>query len=170
MLRLRVATAAILIPILAVVLWRGEPVLAVVIALVVLLAAAETADLLRRAGLPVHTVPIIGLGLLAVGEAVLAVTHADWTMPMWVVVVLVTSAVASLTTPDMRQALLGWAGTVFGALYVGMLAFMLRISMTVVESGAEGGRFSAVIPGWVGNYEVISQAVADDVHERSRDA
>jgi hypothetical protein len=28
-----------------------------------------------------------------------------------------------------------------------------------VESGAEGGRFSAIIPGWVGNYEIISQAI-----------
>jgi hypothetical protein len=28
-----------------------------------------------------------------------------------------------------------------------------------LESGAEGGRFSAVIPGWVGNYYVMSKAV-----------
>jgi hypothetical protein len=30
-----------------------------------------------------------------------------------------------------------------------------------LESGAEGGRFSAVIPGWVGNYYVMSKAVGD---------
>jgi hypothetical protein len=29
-----------------------------------------------------------------------------------------------------------------------------------LESGADGGRFSAVIPGWVGNYHVTSRAVA----------
>ena len=37
-----------------------------------------------------------------------------------------------------------------------------------LESGAEGGRFSAVIPGRVGNYEVLSQAITDDV-SRSHD-
>jgi hypothetical protein len=31
----------------------------------------------------------------------------------------------------------------------------------LLESGAEGGRFSAVIPGWVGNYHVMSKAIPD---------
>ena len=30
----------------------------------------------------------------------------------------------------------------------------------LLESGAEGGRFSAVIPGWVGNYDVMGRVVA----------
>jgi phosphatidate cytidylyltransferase len=136
--RLRLATAAILIPILAVVLWYGQPVLGLVIALVVLLAAAETADLLRRAGLPVNALVVIGLGLLAVGEAALSAAHGDVALAVWVILVLVIGGVVSLTIADMRQALLGWAGTVFGALYVGMLAFLLRISLTVVESAADG--------------------------------
>jgi hypothetical protein len=29
-----------------------------------------------------------------------------------------------------------------------------------VETGADGGRFSAVIPGWVGNYHIRSQAIS----------
>ena len=28
-----------------------------------------------------------------------------------------------------------------------------------VETGADGGRFSAVIPGWVGNYHIRSNAI-----------
>lgn len=147
MFRLRLATAAILIPILAVVLWYGQPVLGLVIALVVMLAAAETADLLRRAGLPVNGLVVIGLGLLAVGEAALSAAHGDVALAVWVILVLVTAAVVSLTTADMRQALLGWAGMVFGALYVGMLAFLLRISLTVVESGAEGRLAETLDPG-----------------------
>lgn len=147
MFRLRLATAAILIPILAVVLWYGQPVLGLAIALVVLLAAAETADLLRRAGLPVNGLVVIGLGLLAVGEAALSAAHGDVALAVWVILVLVTAAVVSLTTADMRQALLGWAGMVFGALYVGMLAFLLRISLTVVESGAEGRLAETLDPG-----------------------
>ena len=147
MLRLRLATAAILIPILAVVLWYGQPVLGLLIALVVLLAAAETADLLRRAGMPVNGLVVIGLGLLAVGEATLSATHGDVALAVWVILVLVTSAVVSLATSDTRQAMLGWAGMVFGALYVGMLAFLLRISLTAVETGAEGRLAETLDPG-----------------------
>jgi len=146
-LRLRVATAAILIPILIIVLWYGQPVLGIVIGLVVLLAAAETADLLRRAGLPVNSLVIVGLGLLAVGEAAISAAHGDVALAVWVILVLVGAALASLATPDMRQALLGWAGMVFGALYVGMLAFLLRISLSVVDSGAEGRLADTLDPG-----------------------
>lgn len=147
MFRLRVATAAILIPILVVVLWYGQPALGIVIALVVLLAAAETADLLRRAGLPVSPLVVIGLGLLAVGEAALTAARGDVALAVWVILVLLTSAAVSLTTADMRQALLGWAGMVFGALYVGMLAFLLRISLTIVDTGAEGRLAETLDPG-----------------------
>ena len=28
-----------------------------------------------------------------------------------------------------------------------------------VEAGADGGRFSAVIPGWVGNYDILTNAI-----------
>jgi phosphatidate cytidylyltransferase len=146
-LRLRLATAAILIPILAVALWYGHPVLGLLIALIVLLAAAETADLLRRAGLPVNGPVVIGLGLLAVGEAALSASYGDVALAVWVILVLVACAIVSLTTSDMRQALLGWAGMVFGALYVGMLAFLLRISLTVVETGAEGRLAESLDPG-----------------------
>jgi hypothetical protein len=31
----------------------------------------------------------------------------------------------------------------------------------ILESGDEGGRFSAVIPGWVGSFEVISKKIGD---------
>jgi hypothetical protein len=35
----------------------------------------------------------------------------------------------------------------------------------LLESGAEGGRFSAVIPGWVGNYDVMGKVVAPSREE-----
>lgn len=147
MLRLRVATAAILIPILVVVLWYGEPALAVVIALVVLLAGFETADLLRRAGMPVRTPVLVGLAFFAIAEAFVSIIHGDLALAKWVVAVLVISAAVFLLERDPRQALLGWAGTVLGALYVGMLAFLLRISLTVVDGAAEGPLATTLDPG-----------------------
>jgi len=34
-----------------------------------------------------------------------------------------------------------------------------RISL--LEAGAPGGKFSAVIPGWVGSYKIISRVIDD---------
>lgn len=35
-----------------------------------------------------------------------------------------------------------------------------------IEAGAPGGKFSAVIPGWVGSYKVISRVIEDSVERR----
>ncbi len=138
MLAVRLATAAILIPILFVVMWAGGPVLAATIALVTLLAAAEVADLLRRAGFPVQTVVVGGLALVAVAEAFTAPTYTAWALPAWFVLVVVASAAVAIARRDMRQALLCWTGTVMGALYAGLLAFLLRIPETAGPAAASG--------------------------------
>jgi len=138
MLVVRLATAAILIPILLIVLWAGGPLLAAAIALVTLLAAAEVSDLLRRAGLPVHTLVVALLGLLAVAEAGYAPMETSWALPAWFVLVLLAGAVVAVQQRDMQQSLLCWAGTALAALYAGMIAFLLRIPATVTPGGAEG--------------------------------
>ncbi|CAN5272756.1 phosphatidate cytidylyltransferase [soil metagenome] len=138
MIRLRLASAAILIPILVVGLWAGGPLLTVLIAVVVLLAAGEVADLLRRAGLPAMPVLVIGLALLAVAEAAVAGLGRLWLMSAWVIAVVVVSGAAALLAHDTREGLLRWVGTAFGALYVGLLAFLLRIVVTTPPTGAGG--------------------------------
>lgn len=138
MLRLRLATAVILIPILLVVLWTGGPLLSVTIALVTLLAAGEVADLLRRAGLPAQPLAVIGLALLAVAEATVAGFAPAWLMPAWLVLVVVVSGATALFAEDARAGLLSAVGTAFGALLAGMLAFLLRIVVTT-PAGSAGG-------------------------------
>jgi phosphatidate cytidylyltransferase len=130
-LAVRLATAAILIPILAVVLWAGGPLLVVTIALVTLLAAAEAADLLRRAGYPVHGLVVASLAIAAVAEAAIAPLATAWALPAWFVLVVVAGASVALAQRDMHQALLCWSGTVLAALYAGLLSFLLRIPGTV---------------------------------------
>jgi phosphatidate cytidylyltransferase len=137
-LAVRFATAAILIPILLVVLWAGGPLLVVVVGLVTLLAAAEVSDLLRRAGLPVQTPVVAALALLAVTEAATAPLATSWALPAWFVLVVVAGAVVALFRHDMREALLCWAGSAMAALYAGLLAFLLRIPATVEAAAADG--------------------------------
>jgi phosphatidate cytidylyltransferase len=148
-LAVRLATAAILIPILLVALWAGGPVLTATIALVTVLAAAEVADLLKRAGFPVQPLLIVGLALVAVAEAAVAPLHAAWALPGWVVLVVSAGALVALLAVDARQALLGWAGTVFGAFYAGLLAFLVRIMVTADSAGAEGQLTSVLDAGRV---------------------
>ncbi|CAN5866881.1 phosphatidate cytidylyltransferase [soil metagenome] len=138
MLAVRLATAAILIPILLVVLYAGGPLLIATLALVVLVAASEVADLLRRAGLPVQPLLVAGLALAAVVEAAYAPAETSWALPAWFVLVVLAGAVPALLKRDMHQALLCWAGTALGALYAGLVAFLLRIPLTVSETAATG--------------------------------
>ena len=149
MLRLRLASAAILIPILLVVLWAGGPLLMVAIALVVVLAAGELADLLRRAGLAVSRVVIIGLSVVAIVEAAAAGFGYPWALPGWIVLVALASAAVALAGADMRDGLMRAAGTALGALLAGMLAYLLRIVVTA-DDGSAGGRLAEVLdPGRV---------------------
>jgi phosphatidate cytidylyltransferase len=137
-LRLRLASAAILIPILLIVLRAGGPVLIATIALVCVLAAGEIADLLRRAGLAVPPVLVIGLAVLAVAEAAAATLAIDWLLPAWVVLVVTAGGALALLAHDSREGLHRWVATVFGALYAGMLAFLLRIAITADPASAGG--------------------------------
>lgn len=138
MLAVRLATAAILIPILLVALWAGGPVLIATLGIVVLIAAAEVSDLLRRAGLPVHTVVVAGVALLAVVDAAYSVFRPEGAPEAWFVLLVLGAVVPALFERDMHQAVLSWAGTTLAALYAGLLAFLLRIPLTVDDPLAGG--------------------------------
>jgi phosphatidate cytidylyltransferase len=149
MLIVRLATAAILIPILLAVLWAGGLVLTATIALITLVAGAEAGSLLRRAGFPVWPPLVAALAALAVVEAATAPLETFWALPAWIVVVVGAGAVAGVARSDTRQGLLAWAGTVLAALYTGMLAFLLRIPVLAGTAAAEGRLVEALDAGRV---------------------
>lgn len=138
MLRLRLVTAALLIPLLAVLLWLGNVALAVIVALVVAIAAAEAAGLLRRAGLAVQRPLIVLLGLAAVAETIASAEGLDWALPAWLVTVVAVGTLSALAAPDIGRAGLRWTGTLAAGLYAGLLAFLLRIPLTVGPDAATG--------------------------------
>jgi phosphatidate cytidylyltransferase len=124
--RQRAITAAVLVPVLLVVLALGGVVLAAAIAIITVLAAREVFALLRMSGHP--TLPLLGtvLALLVIVDATFPdVLEGSGLLLMAVGIVVI--AVASFPIPDPRDGLATWVATVFGALYVSLLAFVVRL-------------------------------------------
>jgi phosphatidate cytidylyltransferase len=124
--RERATTAAILVPVLLIVIALGGIVLSAAIAIITVLAAREVFTLLRTAGHP--ALPALGsvLALTVVLDAAFpGVLEGSGLLLIAIGVVLV--AVAAFTRPDPRDGLATWVATVFGALYVSMLAFVIRL-------------------------------------------
>jgi len=126
--RERAISAAILVPVLLIVLTLGGVVLAAAVALVTVLAARETFALLRGAGYP--ALPVLGtvLALTIILDAAFpGVLEGSGLLLVAVGIVLV--AVASFARPDPHEGLSTWISTVFGALYVGLLSFIVRLGL-----------------------------------------
>lgn len=147
--RQRATTAAVLVPLLLVVLAIGGVVLAAAVALITALAAREVFTLLRAAGHP--TLPLLGtvLALVVIVDATFPdVLEGSGLLLMAVGIVIV--AVGSFPNPDPRDGLATWAATVFGALYVSLLAFVVRLGHTApaVATDAPLG-FLGAERGWI---------------------
>jgi phosphatidate cytidylyltransferase len=126
MLRLRLISAAVLIPLVVIVLFLGQPWLGLLILVVAGLAAREVFPLLRGAG--IANEPILGV---AIG---LVVAAGGWLLSdslgeTWILVGLgvVIAAIGAFMRSDPREGFQVWIGTVFGAVYIGMLGFLLLI-------------------------------------------
>jgi phosphatidate cytidylyltransferase len=124
--RQRAITAAVLVPVLLIVLAVGGVALAAGVALITALAAREVFTLLRAAGWP--TLPLLGgaLALTIIADAAFPqVLEGSGLLLAAVGIVLV--AVASFAQLDPRDGLTTWMATTFGALYVSLLAFVVRL-------------------------------------------
>jgi phosphatidate cytidylyltransferase len=122
----RATSAAILVPALLIVLAVGGIVLAAAVAVVTVIAAREAFKLLTNAGFP--TLPLLGtvLALTVVVDATFpGVLEGSGMLLMAVGIVLV--AVAAFARPSPLEGVATWMATVFGALYVGLLAFVVRL-------------------------------------------
>ena len=136
-MRQRAISAAILVPVLLVVLAVGGIVLAAGVAVVTVFAAREVFALLRGAGHP--TLPLLGsvLALTVIADATFPdVLEGSGVLLMAVGIILV--AVASFAQTDPKEGLATWMATSFGAIYVSLLAFIVRLghAAPVVPAGA----------------------------------
>jgi len=129
MLRDRARSAAILVPPLLLALWLGGPWILLVVALATLLGAWEAFRLLTAAGL--SSMPLLGIVLavvVALGDSVKVLPGGSGLLLASIGVVLL--GIGALTRLDPREGLIVFAITTFGAMYVGMLGFVVRLSST----------------------------------------
>ena len=125
-MRQRATSAAVLVPLLLIVVAVGGYALSIAVAVITVVAAREVFSLLRSAGQ--LALPALGAVLaltVLLDAAVPEVLESSGLLLIAIGVVLV--AVASFTRPDPRDGLSTWMATMFGALYVSLLAFVIRL-------------------------------------------
>jgi phosphatidate cytidylyltransferase len=145
-MRTRAISAVLLVPVVAIPFLLGNPWLTFGIAILAALAGRETANLVRRAGLPADP----GITILLPPIAVLA-TLFDRGIAASVAfasLVVGIAAVAAFRKADIRDAFFAWVGGAFGALWVAQLAFVAMLvaiapelpTSTVAHGHLDSGR------------------------------
>jgi phosphatidate cytidylyltransferase len=146
--RQRAISAALFVPILLIVLAIAGPVLAIFITVIAGAAAIEVFRLLRAAGY--QTIQTLGTALTVVivlDAAFPQVLEGSGTLLIAVGVVLI--AVAAFSKIEPRDGLNAWTATVFGAVYVSMLGFILRLGHAAPS--VDGAPLAVLGPerGWI---------------------
>jgi phosphatidate cytidylyltransferase len=126
MLRQRAISAAVLVPPLIAILLLGGPWIVVAVVAGTALAGVEVFALLRGAGYP--SIPILGVAI-AVGSVLDGAVPGvlDGSGLIIIAVGTILAAVGAFARTDPREGLPTWFATVFGALYVALLGFVVRL-------------------------------------------
>jgi len=155
-MRQRAISAAVLVPVLLVVLAFGGAVLAAAVVVVTAVAAMEVFRLLRAAGYAPFSALGTALALVVVLDAAFpAVLEGSGLLLAAVGIVL--AAVASFTRLEPSDGLQVWMATVFGALYISLLSFVIRLGQAgpdvpgATPLGVAGAPLAALGPerGWI---------------------
>jgi phosphatidate cytidylyltransferase len=125
-MRERAISAAVLVPVLLIVIGIGGPVLALAVTLITAIAAVEVFRLLHGGGYA----PFLALGTafavtIVLDAAFPEVLEGSGLLLGAIGIVLV--AVASFIKADPRDGLQSWMATVFGAFYISLLSFIIRL-------------------------------------------
>jgi len=149
MLRDRALGAAIFVPPLLIVLALGEPWFGLLVGVLVAVAAAETVRLLRSAGYPaIHLVAVVGA--LDVAIEVASIEQFRPYADLLLAAVVIVAAVIAFVEKDTRVGFGAWIGTLFAAVYVGMLGALVRLGQVAppLPATAPLAAFGAV-RGWI---------------------
>jgi phosphatidate cytidylyltransferase len=149
MLRQRALSALILVPPLLIVLVLGGPWIVALIAIATGLAAIEVFRLLAAAGYP--SVPVLGVAL-AVGVVLdgAVSSELDGSGLILIAIGTILAAVGAFAKKDPREGLPTWFATVFGAIYVALLGFVVRLGLAAPEPPASAPlAFLGGERGWI---------------------
>jgi phosphatidate cytidylyltransferase len=126
MLRDRAVSAAVFVPPLLIVLTFGEPWFGLLVGVLVVAAAAETVRLLHAAGYPaIHWVAVVGA--VDVALEVASIEQLRPYADLLLAAVVIVAAVTAFREKDTKVGFGAWIGTVFAAIYVGMLGALVRL-------------------------------------------
>ena len=148
-MRQRAISAAVLVPVLLIVLALGGPVLAAAVALITAVAATEVFRLLKGAGYAPFAALGTVLALVIVLDAAVP-DLLDGSGLLLGAIGIVLVAIASFTRIEPRDGLQSWMATIFGAFYVSLLSFIIRLGNAAPEIPA-GSPLSAIGAerGWI---------------------
>jgi phosphatidate cytidylyltransferase len=148
-MRQRAISAAVLVPVLLIVLALGGPVLAAAVALITAVAAIEVFRLLKGAGYTPFGALGTALALVIVLDAAVP-DLLDGSGLLLGAIGIVLVAIASFTRIEPRDGLQSWMATIFGAFYISLLSFIIRLGNAAPEIPA-GSPLSAIggERGWV---------------------
>jgi phosphatidate cytidylyltransferase len=147
-LRTRALSALILVPPLVIALWIGLPAIAAVLVLVALLGGLEVFRLLKAAGYPSLSLFGTALAVAIVLEA--AAAPGGEKGILLVAVGIVLAGVGAFGREDPRDGLVAWVATVFGAVYVGLIGFVLYLASTApAVPGDAALHVLSAAQGWI---------------------
>jgi phosphatidate cytidylyltransferase len=134
--RQRTITAAVVVPLLGIALAVGGAAIWLLIAAITALAAVEVFRLLRAAGL--GSFPALGtaLALVVVLDSATPGVFEGSGLLLGAIGIMLT-AVAAFTRPDPHEGMSSWMGTIFGAIYVSLLSFVIRLGHAGPTPGAD---------------------------------
>jgi phosphatidate cytidylyltransferase len=119
----RIASGAVLVPLLLAIIAIGQPLIGIATILVALLAGREVSALLARAGF--RSAQLLGPILAAV------IVFAAWLLPArapaFAAAAVILSALIGLSEQEPRDGFRLWVSTMFTALYVALIAFLVLI-------------------------------------------
>jgi phosphatidate cytidylyltransferase len=148
-MRERAISAAVLVPVLLIVIGIGGPVLALAVTLITAIAAVEVFRLLHGGGYA----PFLALGTafavtIVLDAAFPEVLEGSGLLLGAIGIVLV--AVASFIKADPRDGLQSWMATVFGAFYISLLSFIIRLGHAGTDVPASAPlNFLGPERGWI---------------------
>jgi len=115
----RILSSVVLLPIVALIVWWGEPLVSLTVAALAMVALHELYSLFRGGGyLPRRSAGYLSVVLFVIAAVLRSYVPLDWTG-----FALITAIIASLSVElprrDRQSALLHWALTLSGAAYIG---------------------------------------------------
>jgi phosphatidate cytidylyltransferase len=148
MLKTRALSALVLVPVLLIALVIGLPAITAVLVLVAALGGWEVFRLLKAAGY--QSLQLFGTALAVAFVLEAAVQPAGDKGILLVAVGVVLAGVGAFSRQDPRDGLVAWFATVFGAVYVGLIAFVLHVASTgpAIPAGAPFAQVGAE-RGWI---------------------